>query len=403
MISALLFFNGGLLLVAILGFNRRFLLLNSAPFLVIMFFLSLIRLVLPIDIPTSRVIRSEDVVPQITQALNAEVLWHITIKQIILLVWLSGAIAVVLRKIWLILKEYLETQKFRSIPDRHLEELSEELFGNKADVVRSPDVDLPMVTGFLKAHIFVPGLDLEDKYLKYVLLHEYQHIKGYDIVIKVFFLLLSGIFWWNPIVYLFQRELDSLLEIRCDAGVIKKLPVEEKTAYLSSILVVMRKASEKKEALRNAILEQMYSQGEKQLANASYPEDADHIEHSVRRAMRSKLVVLTDESLIHIRFEIVTNSMKNTYDHLLRGLTVFAIAVFIASYFVIFQPFYYPQELSEPVFMEGDFVFGTMYIIENPDGTYDLYDNSNYIETLSKEKLNEPPYSDYEIYQGDVE
>jgi beta-lactamase regulating signal transducer with metallopeptidase domain len=403
MISALLFFNGGLLLVAILGFNRRFLLLNSAPFLVIMFFLSLIRLVLPIDIPNSRVIRSEDVVPQITQALGAEVFWHITMKQIIVLVWLSGTITVVLRKIWLILKEYLITQKFRSIPDRHLKVLSEELFGNKADVVRSPDVDLPIVTGFLKAHIFVPELDLEDKYLKYVLLHEYQHIKGHDIVIKVFFLLLSGVFWWNPIVYLFQKELDNLLEIRCDAGVIKKLPVEEKAAYLSSILAVMRKASEKNEALRNAILAEMFSLREQQLANASSPDVADPTEPLVQRAMRSKLVVLTDKTLIQIRFEIVTNNMKNSYTHLFRGLTVFAIAVFVASYFVIFQPVYFPQELSEPTYTEGDFISSSLYIIENPDGTYDVYHNGYCVETISKEELKNPSYSSYEIFQGDVE
>jgi beta-lactamase regulating signal transducer with metallopeptidase domain len=404
MISALLFFSGGLLIAAILGINRRFLLLNSAPFLVIMFFLSLVRLVLPIDLPFSRVIRSEDVLPQISMALEVKVIWRVTIKQVIFIVWLSGAIVVVLWKIWLLINEYVKTKKFRSIPDKRLERLSEELFNNKADVVRSPDVDLPIVTGFLKAHIFVPELDLEDIHLKYILLHEYQHIKGYDIVIKVFYLMLAGLFWWNPLIYIFQKELDNLLEIRCDAGVIKKLPDEEKSDYLMSILAVIKKASDKKEARRIALRAEMLAARDDQLAADSSEEGKGHMEQAVSKAMSSKLIAQTDSSFIRFRFEVVTNSSKRSNQVIMTALTVLAVAAFISSYFVIIQPVYYPPAMDDfQGFSTTQDIRSGSYIIENPDGTFELYFNGDFIEEVSTEEIKSQPYSNFEIFQGDSE
>jgi beta-lactamase regulating signal transducer with metallopeptidase domain len=404
MISALLFFNGGLLIAAILGINRRFLLLDSAPFLVIMFFLSLVRLVLPIDLPFSRVIRSEDVLPQISMVLEAKVIWHVTIKQTIFIAWLSGAIVVVLWKVWLLINEYLKTKKFRSIPDKRLEQLSEELFNNKADVVRSPDVDLPIVTGFLKAHIFVPELDIEDKFLKYILLHEYQHIKGHDIVIKVFYLMLAGLFWWNPLIFIFQKELDNLLEIRCDAGVAKKLPDEEKPDYLLSILAVIKKASDKKEARRTALRAEMLTSRDDQLASDSSEEGMGHIEQAVSKAISSKLIVPTDGSFIKFRFELVTNSSKRSNQYKMTALTVLAVAIFIASYFVIIQPAYFHPEVDGVQgFSASQEVKSDSYIVENPDGTFDMYFNGYLVEELSAEEIKLPPYSNLEIIQGDSE
>jgi beta-lactamase regulating signal transducer with metallopeptidase domain len=401
MVSALLFFNSGLLIAAILGINRRFLLLNSAPFLLIIFFLSLVRLVLPIDLPFSRVIRSEDVLPQISMVLEAKVIWHVTVKQTIFLVWLSGAIVVVLWKVWLLIKEDLVTKKFRSIPDKRLERLSEELFNNKADVVRSPDVDLPIVTGFLKAHIFVPELDLEDKHIKYILLHEYQHIKGYDIVIKVFYLMLAGLFWWNPLIYIFQKELGKLLEIRCDAGVVKKLPNEEKSDYLMSILAVIKKASDKKESRRIALRAEILSARGDQLSADPSEEEMGHIEQEVSKAMRSKLIIPTDGSFIKFRFQVVTNSSKRSNQYIMMALTVFAVAVFLASYLVIIQPAYFPPVMDDQGFPTYEGVGIGLSISENPDGTYDVFFNGKFVENISEDQLKKPPYSDIDFFQGD--
>jgi hypothetical protein len=401
MISALLFFSGGLLIAAILGFNRRFLLLNSAPFLVIMFFLSLVRLVLPVDIPISWVIRSEDVLPQISQALNAKVIWHISIKQIILLVWLSGAVIVVLRKSWLLFEESYKTRRFRSIPDKQLEQLSEELFGNQAKVVRSPDVELPIVTGVLKAHIFVPELDIETKYLRYVLLHEYQHIKSHDIVIKVFYLMLASIFWWNPIIYVFQKELDKLLEIRCDTRVLTKLSDTEKSDYLLAILSVIKKASDEKERRRLA-LKEMIAERERQFKTSLAMNEMGHMEQEVSDAMKSKLFKPSESAVISLRFEVATTRMKHSHDRLMAGMTVFAVVAFIASYFVIIQPAYFIEEVDTPGFTVYEKEISGFYIIEYQDGTYELYLDELLMEKLSKDDIKQPPYSDFKVIQGET-
>ncbi len=52
--------------------------------------------------------------------------------------------------------------------------------------------------------------------LRYVLLHEYTHFLNHDTVVKLLVTLFCIIFWWNPVVYLLQKDLEQNLEIKCD-------------------------------------------------------------------------------------------------------------------------------------------------------------------------------------------
>jgi beta-lactamase regulating signal transducer with metallopeptidase domain len=420
MLSAVLFFSGGLLIVAILGYSRKFLLLNSAPFLVIMFILAIIRLVVPIDIPVSLVIRSEELLPQIDQVFAHKLNTSISIEQLLLLVWIIGAVGMVLWKIFCIIRENQRSKKLRTVYDKHISMMTKEIFGQEADTVVSSDIELPMVTGFFKAHIYLPNLHIPDRDLGYVLLHEYQHIQGRDIALKVFYLLLGAVFWWNPLLYIFRKELDNLLEIRCDARVTKKMTEYDKSRYLDAVLSVIRRAYEEKNRLLEERKAALIAEREKRLAAYRQAEAESLAETETlvqteseieedptlatdtdtkttsENALHSNLVNPAEDTLISLRFEVISNTMKRKKSHLMSILTILAVVVFIASYFVIIQPAYEAPESDE---INNDIITSSqsMYILEKDDGTYELMFGDNSVETITKEQLKSTPYSEYDI------
>jgi hypothetical protein len=50
------------------------------------------------------------------------------------------------------------------------------------------------------------------------------------------------LFWWNPLVYLFKKDVEQVLEIRCDLTVTKNMTTKETVDYLDAILSVIKKS-----------------------------------------------------------------------------------------------------------------------------------------------------------------
>ena len=56
--------------------------------------------------------------------------------------------------------------------------------------------------------------DVLDEILKKL---QIEHIKLHDTFIKILLLLVSAIFWWNPLMYILRKDIDQMLELRCEA------------------------------------------------------------------------------------------------------------------------------------------------------------------------------------------
>ena len=48
------------------------------------------------------------------------------------------------------------------------------------------------------------------------------------------------VFWWNPAVWLMKRDVEQLIELRCDAAATKGMSHAEKIGYLEAIVDVVR-------------------------------------------------------------------------------------------------------------------------------------------------------------------
>lgn len=99
--------------------------------------------------------------------------------------------------------------------------------------------------GVLHKRIILPDRDYTETELRYVLLHEYTHFLNHDTVVKLLVTLFCMIFWWNPVVYLLQKDLEQTLEIKCDLSVARTLDEQERAAYLRTILSLMKQTGRK--------------------------------------------------------------------------------------------------------------------------------------------------------------
>ncbi|WP_159456280.1 M56 family metallopeptidase [Intestinibacillus massiliensis] len=339
--------------VALLGRNTKFLIKYSIHVLFLLAVLSSIRLITPLDNARALIIHSDFILPHLITFLNTPLIGTFTICHLILSVWLTGSLAFLLNYL---LQSYQEIKRLnRSEPtiDLQAESLLQKLYP-KAKLTVSANIDAPKVSGICKPHIYLPVLNLSDEELSWILNHELQHFRNHDLLIKVFHLVLTVIFWWNPLLHIYRRDLDNLLELRCDASLMSHANQENKFFYLHTILKVMRQ-----------------------------------INQQDRRPSRctSALLKCEPKSFIYQRFDVIIE--QNICQRALRIFSGIVIAFFILSYFVIIQPAYQAPDTDDYVV----FTPQNSYLVPTNNGKYDFYCDGVLVDSLSQEDLKHLPLS----------
>lgn len=239
--SAILFFSTGLMLIKLLRCRTAFLVRTHISVLWAVFLLSLLRLLLPLNTKDLIVLQSEKMLPFVLARIDF--VHGFTVGTIICGIWAFGFL---LSAGWALRKlrcEMRQMNGYRPMEHTELQKRAERLLRGQAEVVVTRDVDVPKVIGIKRVRIYLPPLQLTDAELQCVVLHELQHVKGKDLYFKLFYLLLKALLWWNPVIYFFHKELENLLELRCDAAMIRNMSEKGKITYLESILKVMKQVT----------------------------------------------------------------------------------------------------------------------------------------------------------------
>lgn len=108
----------------------------------------------------------------------------------------------------------------------------------KLSVRQSDQIDSPLSYGICRPVILLPkSTKWEDGFqLRYVLEHEYVHIRHFDAAIKIFMTAALCIHWFNPMVWLMYIFFNRDLELYCDETVIRRFGEEEKSAYAMTLI-----------------------------------------------------------------------------------------------------------------------------------------------------------------------
>ena len=109
-------------------------------------------------------------------------------------------------------------------------------------------ISAPLTYGIFHPVILMPKqTDWTDtKTLRYVLTHEYTHIRRFDAVMKILFTAALCLHWFNPLVWVMFILSNRDIELSCDESVVRSFGETIKSAYALALISM----EEQKSALR---------------------------------------------------------------------------------------------------------------------------------------------------------
>lgn len=334
-------------------------------------FFSVLRIILPIEFPFSKVIESYKIYPAIVTFFAKTLfrIWNYNVSYIdmISIIWLSISGILFLSFATKYFKFSRKIKQIDFIKDPQSEKIMSQVctstsIRKKITIIKSDAIKSPCVIGLMSPTIFLPNIVLKDSELYLILLHEWTHFKNRDSLIKIFVQILRCIFWWNPLIHVFFRELDQLLEIRCDQKVTHDFSKNQIKEYLNTLLLVLQKT------LENGSKTPFFLVGENYFIS----------ERNNNMTQRFELIVRKKDQNKNLMF------------------IIFFIALNILSFFIIIQPSFEAPHVGK---YEVIFDVETAYIIQVSENEYQLFSNKQYIDILSKDEVIELKKEGFRIYQ----
>ena len=112
----------------------------------------------------------------------------------------------------------------------------------------------PIMIGFFRPRIVLPVHELEDKELSYIFVHELTHYKQRDMFYKWLIQIVVCAHWFNPFVYLLEKEVNKSCELSCDEKVIALLDDKEKREYGDTLISFLKSNNLYKSSLASVTL-----------------------------------------------------------------------------------------------------------------------------------------------------
>lgn len=368
-IISIVFFNIALIAAFLMRQSNTFLAGHTVSFLLLMVLLGIIRLLTPIDFDSAYVVRSYQVIPAIEDYINRPIVGSYTLGSLLLLIWLSGTVIFL---VWDIVTQIRFVRTSRNYPPsdrRDLIDLAGE-YGSNFGLLVSSSISRPYTAGLFRPTIYLPDIELPEESWRTILRHEVQHLRSHDEAKKLFFLAIQALFWWNPLAHISRKEIDTILELQCDAKVTAGMSQEEVGAYLD----LLKTLKERK------------------------------VDHQIPVGA-SNLVF--DHKELEARFAALQNAESITMRRPRATVYILLLVVYVLSYFVIVQParFATEEKLTEDIsafdsYEVDEYIASSsdMYIVfENNE--YHLYVNGVATSVVSEENLTTPPFNTLPILE----
>ncbi|MFL0245625.1 M56 family metallopeptidase [Candidatus Clostridium stratigraminis] len=168
-------------------------------------------------------------------------------KKIFIIIWVVGAalafahtIAGLIKIKKIILSSAKDNEKVNSILEeaKRIVDIKQKIQLGFTDQISSPSL-----FGILNPIIIIPNIiamNLTEKELKYVFIHELCHIKRKDIIISWLRAIFKTIHWFNPLIVFGLSTMEKDCEMFCDNTVLSYLDNSENKAYGNTIINVLQ-------------------------------------------------------------------------------------------------------------------------------------------------------------------
>ena len=106
-------------------------------------------------------------------------------------------------------------------------------------------IDAPLSYGVIRPVILMPkNTEWKNIYqLRYVLEHEYVHIRRLDMLTKLIMIAAVCIHWFNPLVWVMYILFNRDLELSCDETVVRRFGMDIKSVYATALISMEEKKS----------------------------------------------------------------------------------------------------------------------------------------------------------------
>lgn len=366
---AILWCNVFIGVVALIRRRDSFIIHFSIVPLLFLVFASIFRLLCSIEFSITTVIRSEVILPAMIDSFTKPLFIMdsndsaVNIATILIVIWAGGCFYHIQKYVRQLIRFNKKIAVVPGTSEPQILSAVNEIIAESeksypVKIIKSTEIISPMVTGFFKPVIFLPDIELSDSELKNILLHEWTHFLHKDAWVKLVMYAILSIFWWNPLIYLLNKDLDHILEIRCDLKLSAQWDTEKRFHYLENITKIIKWARCKKSLL-------------------------DTPSHA------TALISTKSSSRIEQRFILVLNT-ESAKRHSLPSLLICGLMLLVLgfSYTFVLQPAGFPT--TEPGYDFFVIKPENAYLISNEDGTYSLYVDDQYRINLTA--IDSEPY-----------
>ena len=180
---------------------------------------------------------------------------NISMLDITALVWMLGSlllISVHLVSYFHYKHQILKNGKMIKDNDvlRLLLKLKHELHINcTVSVIEYPEAASPLLIGFCNHILVLPKEHYNSEELFFILKHKLIHLKRGDIYFKLLFAVANAVHWYNPLVWIMQKEAAIDMELSCDERVTQGADYAVRKAYTETLLSALHKQSARKSVL----------------------------------------------------------------------------------------------------------------------------------------------------------
>ena len=124
----------------------------------------------------------------------------------------------------------------------------------RVEISCNPLLASPMLIGFLRPRIILPAHEWEDKELSYIFVHELVHYRQRDMFYKWLIQIVVCAHWFNPFVYLLEKEVNKSCELSCDEKVISVLDDNARREYGDTLISFLKSNNLYKSSLASVTL-----------------------------------------------------------------------------------------------------------------------------------------------------
>lgn len=201
----------------------------------------MLRMMVPVNFPFTKTIYSSKLLIGLGNIVYANVYGdrEILVSDLLLWLWIGVAVILLIRyfykrvKVRRILEQYV-------IKDTDTKEYYESFLNDtkirSIKIAVIPGEEQAAIFGVIRPIMILPDAVLEEKTVAHMIRHEIRHYANYDLWLKFLVDLLVVIHWWNPVVYVLQKELNFAFELSNDYMVTRGMPKLEKLEYAETLV-----------------------------------------------------------------------------------------------------------------------------------------------------------------------